>query len=95
MVSLYNFVLPHKSLKLEKEKRTPAMAIGLADHVWSYREYVWLPVHHDPILKQERDERIEQLLTPAVPDAIIDVNPAKSPSKRNNKKRAKPLKKVA
>lgn len=95
MVSLYNFVIPHKSLKQGREKRTPAMAIGLTDHVWSYREYIWLPVHHDPILKQERDERIQQLLTPAVPDAIIQVNPAKSPAKRNNKKRAKPLKKVA
>lgn len=95
MVHLYNFVIPHKSLKQGREKRTPAMAIGLTDHVWSYQEYIWLPVHHDPILKQERDERIEQLLTPAVPDAIIEVNPAKSPSKRNNKKRAEPLKKVA
>ncbi len=95
MVSLYNFVIPHKSLKQGRAKRTPAMAIGLTDHVWSYQEYIWLPVHHDPILKQERDERIEQLLTPAVSDAIIEVNPAKSPSKRNNKKRAEPLKKVA
>jgi len=95
MVSLYNFVIPHKSLKQGREKRTPAMAIGLTDHVWSYREYIWLPVHHDPILKQERDERIEQLLTPAVPDAIIEVNPAKSLSKRTDKQRAGPLKKVA
>ena len=95
IVSLYNFLLPHKSLKQGKEKRTPAMAIGLTDHVWTYREYIWLTVHHDPILKQERDERIQQLLTPAVPDAIIEVNPAKSPSKRTKKKRAKPLKKTA
>ena len=95
MVSLYNFVIPHKSLKQGRAKRTPAMAIGLTDHVWSYQEYIWLPVHHDPILKQERDERMEQLLTPAVPDAIIEVNPAKSPSRRNNKKRAEPPKKVA
>ena len=95
IVSLYNFLLPHKSLKQGKEKRTPAMAIGLTDHVWTYREYIWLTVHHDPILKQERNERIQQLLTPAVPDAIIEVNPAKSPSKRTKKKRAKPLKKAA
>ena len=95
MVSLYNFVLPHKSLKQGKEKRTPAMAIGLTDHVWSYGEYIWLPVHHDPILKQERDERIQQLLTPAVPDAIIEINPAKSPSRRTKKKRAKSPQKAA
>ena len=30
----YNYAKPHKSLK----KRTPAMAHGLADHVWSVRE---------------------------------------------------------
>ncbi len=95
MVSLYNFVIPHKSLKQGKEKRTPAMTIGLTDHVWSYGEYVWLPIHHDPILKQKRDEHIQQLLMPADPDAIIEINPAKSPAKRTKKKRAKPPKKAA
>jgi hypothetical protein len=30
---LYNFVLPHKSLRQGRTPRTPAMAIGLADHV--------------------------------------------------------------
>jgi len=69
MVSLYNFVIPHKSLRQGKTKRTPAMAIGLTDHIWTYREYIWLPVHPDPILKKKMDERIEQLLTPALPDA--------------------------
>lgn len=41
----YNFVKPHKSLRLElKEgnrkwmKRTPAMAEGLTDHIWSLSE---------------------------------------------------------
>lgn len=32
MVSLYNFVLPHKSLRQGRTRRTPAMAIGLTDH---------------------------------------------------------------
>jgi IS1 family transposase len=35
LVSLYNFVLPHKSLRQGRTPRTPAMAIRLTDHVWS------------------------------------------------------------
>ena len=66
MVSLYNFVMPHKSLRQGRMRRTPAMAIGLSDHVWSYREYVWLPVHADPVLRRQMDEQIERLLTPAL-----------------------------
>ncbi len=41
----YNFVKPHKSLRIEIndrrkrwEQRTPAMAEGLADHIWSLKE---------------------------------------------------------
>jgi hypothetical protein len=41
------------------------MALGLTDHVWSYREYIWLPVHADPALAQQMAERIARLLTPA------------------------------
>jgi hypothetical protein len=68
MVSLYNFVMPHKSLRQGRTPRTPAMAIGLADHVWSYREYIWLPVHTAPGLTKQIDERIAHLLTPALQD---------------------------
>jgi hypothetical protein len=68
MVSLYNFVMPHKSLRQGRTLRTPAMAIGLTDHVWSYREYIWLPVHTDPALTKQMDERMAQLLTPALQD---------------------------
>jgi IS1 family transposase len=68
LVSLYNFVLPHKSLRQGRRQRTPAMAIGLTDHVWSYREYVWRPVHTDPALTRQLDDRIRQLLTPALQD---------------------------
>ena len=68
MVSLYNFVMPHKSLRQGRTPCTPAMAIGLTDHVWSYREYVWLPVHTAPILTTSMDERIARLLTPALQD---------------------------
>ena len=68
MVSLYNVVMPHKSLRQGHTPRTPAMAIGLTDHVWSYREYIWLPVHTDPVLTKQMDERIARLLTPALQD---------------------------
>jgi hypothetical protein len=66
MVSLYNFVMPHKSLRQGRTQRTPAMAIGLTDHVWSYREYLWLPVHTDRVLTKQMDERIARLLIPAL-----------------------------
>jgi hypothetical protein len=68
MVSLYNFVMPHKSLRQGRTLRTPAMAIGLTAHVWSYREYIWLPVHADPALPRQLDDRIRHLLTPALQD---------------------------
>jgi hypothetical protein len=68
IVSLSNFVMPHKSLRQGRMMRTPAMAIGLTDHVWSYREYIWLPVHADRILTKQLDERLAHLLTPALPD---------------------------
>jgi IS1 family transposase len=66
LVSLYNFVMPHKSLRQGRTSRTPAMAIGLTNHVWSYSEYIWLPVHTDPVLTSQMDERIARLLTPAL-----------------------------
>ena len=67
MVSLYNFVMLHKSLRQGRTSRTPAMAIGLIDHIWSYRKYIWLPVHADPVLTKQMDERLTPLLTPALP----------------------------
>ena len=78
VVSLYNFVLPHKSLRQGRTPRTPAMAIGLTDHVWSYREYVWLPVHTDPVLRQQMEARITRLLTPALQAPPSDNTLAKS-----------------
>jgi hypothetical protein len=66
LVSLYNFVMPHKSLQQGRTRRTPAMAIGLTDHVWSYKEYIWFPVHRDPALSQKMDDLIRHLLTPAL-----------------------------
>ena len=78
MVSLYNFVLPHKSLRQGRTPRTPAMAIGLTDHVWSYRDYIWLPVHPDPILIQQMEARITHLLTPALQEPSGDSTLAKA-----------------
>lgn len=66
VVDLYNFVLPHKSLRQQGRPRTPAMAIGLAEHVWSYRDYMWYPIHPDPLGHQLMQQRVKELLTPAL-----------------------------
>jgi hypothetical protein len=66
VVDLYNFVLPHKSLHQPGRPHTPAMAIGLAEHVWSYRDYLWYPVHPDPLGRQLVQRRVKELLTPAL-----------------------------
>lgn len=44
----YNFCWPVRTLRVKGEggrwrKRTPAMAAGLADHVWSLSEWVTYP----------------------------------------------------
>ncbi len=46
----YNFCWPVRTLRVEVgegryEQRTPAMAAGLADHVWSLREWLTFPSH--------------------------------------------------
>ena len=97
LVSLYNFVMPHKSLRQGRTLRTPAMAIGLTDPVWSYREYIWLPVHTDPVLTTQMDERIAQLLTPALQDQPHRRTPAPThaETRAENEKEAPPLPKAA
>ena len=95
MVSLYNFVMPHKSLRQGRTRRTPAMARGLTDHIWSYREYIWLPGHADPVLRQQMDEQIEHLLTPALqghPDGSPPANLLRTETRR---RKAKPIPKAA
>jgi len=79
LVSLSNFVMPHKSLRQGRTPRTPAMAIGLTDHVWSSREYIWLPVHADAALIQQMEARITHLLTPALQAPPDDNTLAQSP----------------
>ena len=66
VVDLYNFVLPHKSLRQQGQPRTPAMAIGVAGRVWSYRDYLWYPVHPDPPGHQLMQQRVKELVTPAL-----------------------------
>ena len=97
MLSLYNFVMPHKSLRQGRTPRTPAMAIGLTDHVWSYREYSWLPVHTDPVLTTQMDERSARLLPPALQDQPHRRAQALTPTetRAENEKEAPPLPKAA
>jgi IS1 family transposase len=97
VVSLYHFVMPHKSLRQGRTPRTPAMAIGLTDHIWSYREYSWLPGHTDPVLTKQMDERIARLLTPALQDQRIGRTqaPTHTETRAENEQGAAPLPKAA
>jgi hypothetical protein len=92
-VSLYNFVMPHKSLRQGRIQRTPAMALGLTDHVWSYREYIWLPVHTDLVLTKQMEERIARLLMPALQDQPAERTQA-PPAGKINEQEAAPLPKA-
>jgi len=89
LVSLYNFVMPHKSLRQGHTPRTPAMAIGLTDHVWSYREYIGLPVHPDPVLRQQMEARITQLLTPGTSRAAARQYMGEGPSRRGKREKGR------
>ena len=95
LVSLDNFVMPHKSLRQGRPRRTPAMAIGLTEHGWSYGEYIWLPVHADPVLRQQRDEQIEHLLPPALQGYPEGSPPANLPRTETRRGKAKPIPKAA
>src|SRR5437762_382556 len=97
MVSLYNFVMPHKSLRQGRTSRTPAMALGLTDHVWSYGEYSWLPVHTDPVLSKQMDERVTCLLTPALQGQSLEKTqvPTHAETLEEHEKEAAPLPKAA
>jgi hypothetical protein len=95
LVSLYNFVMPHKSRRQGRTRRPPAMAIGLTDHVWSYREYSWFPVHADPVLRQQMDDQIEPLLTPALQGSPEGSPPANLPRTETRRGKATPIPKAA
>ena len=42
MFMFYNFCRPHMTLRQGKAQRTPAMAAGVADHVWTLDELLAL-----------------------------------------------------
>jgi hypothetical protein len=73
------------------------MAIGLTDHIWSYREYVWLPVHPEPVLTKQMDDRLARLLTPALQDQPLGRAqvPTHAETLTENEKEATPLPKAA
>lgn len=53
---LYNFCTPHQSLS-EETQRTPAMAAGLTDHVWSVSELLWYRIALPPFVQKKRPGR--------------------------------------
>jgi transposase-like protein len=64
--SLYNWVLPHRTLSKLGSLVTPAMAAGLASHPLGYEEYILLPVHklgdeeiQSKIVEMGSDERMK------------------------------------
>jgi hypothetical protein len=97
LVSLYHFVMPHKSLRQGCPQRTPVMALGLTDHGWSYREYIWLPVHTAPGLTTQRDERMARRLTPALQAQPLGRTQAPPPGEviQEHEKETPPLPKAA
>jgi transposase-like protein len=65
MGTLYNFCTPHQSLRRETRQRTPAMASGITDHVWSVRElllYTVPPPRWTPPRKRGRRSKALQTL---------------------------------
>ena len=59
---LYNWVRPHGSL----DGRTPAMALGLAETLWTVRRYVEQPVHVSDLERESWAERRKSLLESAL-----------------------------
>ncbi len=51
--SYYNFCRPHLGLRLQDHgrwrERTPALAAGISDHVWSLQEFMRYPLAHLPL----------------------------------------------
>ena len=62
---LYNWVWPHGTLS-EKSATTPAMAMGLAEGVWTARGYAAYPVHVSDLQRQDWAEQRSDLLESAL-----------------------------
>lgn len=60
-VALHNWVLPHTSLSAEGLKRTPAMAAGIADHVFTYKEFIRLQVFSDLELRMKIRTKLAEM----------------------------------
>jgi hypothetical protein len=65
-VDLDNFVLPPKRLRQQGRPYTPAMVMGLAEPVGSDRDDIWYPVHPDPLGRHLMQQRVKELLPPAL-----------------------------
>jgi len=74
---------------------TPAMAIGLTDHVWTYREYIWLPVHPNQLLQTQMEQQIQHLLTPALEDIPCTYKRRKHPPDQPEQEHPIPVRKAA
>lgn len=59
---LYNWAWAHGSLG----GRTPAMAMGLTDRIWTVREYIRYPVHADDLKREIWAEERREVLTSAL-----------------------------
>jgi transposase-like protein len=65
MGTLYNFCTPHQSLRLDTLQRTPAMAGGITDHIWTVKElltYKVPPPQWTPPKKRGRRSKALQTL---------------------------------
>jgi IS1 family transposase len=60
-VDLYNWVIPHGSLRQGNEQRTPAMAAGLIKHPISYEDYVRMPVYDDYEWRMRVSEKVKAM----------------------------------
>jgi len=59
---LYNWVRVHGSL----QGRTPAMALGLTDHIWTVVEYVCHPVHVSDLQRRNWQEHRNEVAESAI-----------------------------
>ena len=60
-VSLYNWILPHKTLSRKKAPTTPAMRAGLIDKILSYEEYIRKVVLPTGVIEDKVTKKLEQI----------------------------------
>ena len=95
MVSLYNFVMPHKSLQQGRTPRTPAMAIRPDGPCVELSRLYLVASAEDPIRTRQMDERIKHLLTPALQRQPAGSPPANLSPTQVRRAKAKPMPKAA